>query len=395
MSIRKRTLPSGKGVWQYDYRDQTGARRRKQFATKREASNFETTARHQVREGTHVAESATVTVAEAGRKWLASAEHHGLERTTIDQYRQHLVYHIEPFIGNLKLNKLNIPLIRDFQEALRTKPYPPDYPKAALRGKVRSAAIVKRVTVSLGSLLADAQERGLTATNPARELRGRRKRKGEHRQRRRLEVGVDIPTPAETRAVVEAAHGRYRPLLITAIFTGLRASELRGLRWQDVDLKAKCLHVRQRADKYHAIGLPKSDAGQRRIPFPPMVASTLTEWRVQCPKGDLDLVFPNGKGNVEWYPNIIKRGLQPTLIRAGVVDADGKPKYTGFHAIRHFYASWCINSQKDGGQGLSPKAVQERMGHSSIAVTMDTYGHLFPATDEGETLAAAELALIG
>lgn len=67
---------------------------------------------------------------------------------------------------------------------------------------------------------------------------------------------------------------------------------------------------------------------------------------------------------------------------------------TGLHALRHWFASWCINSKADGGLELSPKAVQTRMGHSSIQVTFDTYGHLFPAADEAQALADAEGRLL-
>ncbi len=73
---------------------------------------------------------------------------------------------------------------------------------------------------------------------------------------------------------------------------------------------------------------------------------------------------------------------------------DGRRKYSGLHATRHFYASWCINPPEAGGLGLTPKAVQERLGHSSITITLDVYGHLFPRQDEGERLAAAEAALL-
>ena len=69
-------------------------------------------------------------------------------------------------------------------------------------------------------------------------------------------------------------------------------------------------------------------------------------------------------------------------------------KYTGLHALRHWYASWCINTKNDGGLELSPKAVQTRMGHSSIQVTFDTYGHLFPAADEAQVMADAEMRLL-
>ena len=70
-------------------------------------------------------------------------------------------------------------------------------------------------------------------------------------------------------------------------------------------------------------------------------------------------------------------------------------KYKGLHALRHFYASWCINRTADGGLGLPLKVVQERMGHSSVTLTADVYGHLFPRGDDADELAAAERSLLG
>ena len=137
------------------------------------------------------------------------------------------------------------------------------------------------------------------------------------------------------------------------------------------------------------IGKPKSKSGERTVPLTPIVSDTLREWKLACPKkdGKLDLVFPTDAGNPEHHPNIVERGLKPILIAAGVTGAsvgeDGKPeaKYTGLHALRRFYASWCINRRADGGLELPPKVVQERLGHSSILMTMDVYGHLFPRGD--------------
>jgi len=63
--------------------------------------------------------------------------------------------------------------------------------------------------------------------------------------------------------------------------------------------------------------------------------------------------------------------------------------------LRHFYASWCINRQADGGLGLPLKLVQERLGHANITMTADVYGHLFPRGDDGSELEAAEKSLIG
>ncbi|MGI0525758.1 tyrosine-type recombinase/integrase [Rhizobium giardinii] len=396
MSVRKRKWkgPDGteKEAWMADYIDAKGLRHRKSFTRKRDADAFAQKANVEVREGVHVADSDTVTVTKAGELWITSGEAAGLERSTLDQYRQHLDLHIVPFLGSLKLTKINVPTIREFQDTLRENG--------------RSAAMVKRVTVSLGSILGDAQERGLVVRNAVHEMSRRKKgtTKKERRQKARLRVGVDIPTTEEIRRIIEHAQGRFRPLLLTAIFTGLRASELRGLTWGDVDLKEAKLHVRQRADKYQVIGMPKSDAGQRTLPLAPVIVKTLKEWKLACPKSDLNLVFPNGEGNVEWHANIIKRGLHPVQITAGIVkatgevDEEGKPiiraRYAGMHSLRHWFASWCINRRVDGGLELPGKMVQERMGHSSIQMTMDVYGHLFPSTDDAEALADAERRLM-
>ena len=106
------------------------------------------------------------------------------------------------------------------------------------------------------------------------------------------------------------------------------------------------------------------------------------------------LVFPNGSGNIERHVNIIRRILWPVQIAAGVVSNKGVAKYPGMHSFRHFYASWCINREKDGGLGLPIKTVQQRLGHSSILMTSDVYGHLFPRGDDGSELAAAERLLV-
>jgi integrase len=262
--------------------------------------------------------------------------------------------------------------------------------------------MVRKVRVSLSSLLSDAQERGLVSRNVVRDLRKTRargvERKAERRQKGKLKVGVDIPTREEIKAIVEAAKGRWRPVLLTAIFTGLRSSELRGLRWADVDLDKRELHVRQRADRYSAIGKPKSELGERTVPLTPVVVNALCEWKLACPKSAAELVFPSTGGLVENHKNIVERGLIPTLVAGGVTveeeGPDGKVlkrvKYTGLHALRHFYASWCINRRVDGGLELPAKVVQERLGHSSIMMTMDVYGHLFPRGDDSAELEAAE-----
>jgi len=85
--------------------------------------------------------------------------------------------------------------------------------------------------------------------------------------------------------------------------------------------------------------------------------------------------------------------LAPVLLAAGVMDKRGSPKY-GLHAFRHFFASWCINRKADGGRELPAKVVQGLLGHGSIVMTLDRYGHLFPRGDDRAELAAATSALL-
>jgi integrase len=433
MSVRKRKWSTASGVekeaWIVAYVDQHGARHIKTFDGKKAAVAYHATVTVEVGEGLHTHHSRSKTVAEAGRLWIETGETNGLERATLDQYRQHLDLHIVPYLGKLKLSELSAPLIRDFEDKLRKGRAAPGQDEG--EAQPRSPALTRKIRGSLGSILADAQERGLVARNVVRDLRSRRQRgkerHAERRQNGRLKVGVDLPTRGEIKAMVDAATGRWRPFLLTAIFTGLRASELRGLRWENVDLKRNEIHVRERADRYAAMGRPKSAAGERTVPLPPLVAASLREWRLGYPRpstGKRDaagkpvreehrgthLVFPNGNGGVENLGNIVNRGVMPVQVAAGVavplLDAKGKPardeegkpivkaKYTGLHVFRHFFASWCINRKADGGLELPAKVVQERLGHSSITMTLDTYGHLFPRGDDSGELAAAERALL-
>ena len=85
--------------------------------------------------------------------------------------------------------------------------------------------------------------------------------------------------------------------------------------------------------------------------------------------------------------------IEPVMKAAGVVTKAGKPKYA-LHAFRHFFASWCINPKERGGRELPPKVAQELLGHSSIVMTLDIYGHLFPKEGGKTELADATRTLL-
>ena len=377
-NIRKRNLPSGKTRWEVAYIDGGGVRRAKLFSRKTDADAWLVDTRHDLKRGVHTASSVSPTVKEAAALWIKACNDRGLESMTVKSYEQHADLHIVPFIGAKKLAELTTPAIKGFA--------------SDLRAAGRSGPMIDRVIRSLGAIFKEARECGLSNTAPTAGIRLNLADREDPRP--------TIPAKADLQAIIARAHGRWRPLILVAIFCGLRASELRGLRWADVDFEAKQLNLKQRADASHKIGKLKSKAGYRSIPCPPIVSNALREWKLLCPKGDMDLVFPNGIGKVESHGNIVERGLEPILKAAGlteirqlkdgarrsVLGAAGEPVMVeagryGMHSLRHACASLWIDS------GYNPKQIQTLMGHSSIKVTFDVYGHLFSDADADQRAA--------
>lgn len=380
-TVRKRKLPSGLMRWQASYVDGSGKRRAKLFERKSDGEAWLVEVQHDVKRGLHTPGSVSPTVKVAAALWIKRSNEKGLEATTVQQYEEHVDLHILPFIGSKKLAELTVPAVNNFADGLKDAG--------------RSHAMVRRVVRSLGAIFREARRRGLAATDPTAGL--------DLDLADREDPRPVIPTKPELQLIIAGAAGRWRPLILTAIFCGLRGSELRGLRWIDVDFDAREISVTQRADAFHRIGRLKSKAGYRSIPVPPIAVNALREWKLVCPKGDLGLVFPTGAGKVESHSNVAQRGLGPILIAASitvqtpVLDGAGKPimnnagepvmrdapKY-GMHSLRHACASLWIES------GKNPKRIQKLMGHSTIQMTFDTYGHLF--TDaEADQKAAEEI----
>ena len=398
MAVRKRKR-GNRVTWLADYFDQQGKRHNKTFATQKAAKDWLAQTIVDVKKGIHTpTTSAATTVAEAGEEWVAEAEIDGLERSTTESYRRQLRLHIVPYIGRLKLAELQPAHVQKLRN---------DLSKAGV-----STAMIKRTVFSLGALLACAMSNSKLSRNVVRDAtstrRQRRQQQLEERHAECLEVGIDIPSTDEMRRMIDAAESRWRPLVMAAILTGLRASELRGLTWNDIDFPSETLTVRQRADRWKAIGSPKSKTGKRSIPLAPLLVRTLKEWKLACPKGTLNLVFPNRHGGIEDLTTITRRGLGPLQYKLGITDvetikaahpgiseraavalAKQRPKY-GMHAFRHAAASLMIN------EGFDAKRIQVVLGHSTIRMTFDTYGHLFPPpAGDQEMMRRLQMRLVG
>lgn len=353
-TVRKRQLPSGLTVWVAEYADRDGKRRWKNFERRKDADSCLVKVRADLQMGTHVAPGASITVFEAGQRWIAQGQLNKLARSTLAQYSDHLDLHIAPALGPMKLSEVTGPIVSMF-----------------VQGMIRqtSHATARKILVSLKSIFKVAIADGLAAVNPAAAIKVKIPRSQEEDSGE-----LEMPSKAELKAIITGVTGRWRPLIITAIFSGMRGSELRGLQWQDVDLKGAMIKVRHRADAWDQMGPPKSKAGRRDIPVPPLVVQTLREWKLVCTKTELDLVFPAQSGGVLSHSVILKDIFHPLQVQLGITKpgSKGEPmaKY-GLHALRHAAVSLWIE------QGLQPKQVQKLAGHASIVITYDTYGHLF------------------
>jgi integrase len=387
MSIRKRQwttrLGEQKSAWIADYFDQHGKRHIETFARKRDAEARHDKARGDVRSGKYIAPNDTLTVAEAAQQWLDTVELNGMrgdgpaERSTLVQYRGHVKRHIVPRLGRVKLAKLSNDAVKQFRTGLLTD---------TEHGPALTRATARKVLASLRSLLKAAKFAHVADGVAIRNS-------GRHRHL--LKDGEDYPTPDEIRRLFATTMtARQRALLLTVAMTGLRSSELRGLPWSDVDLQAGELRVRQRADVWGKIGAVKSSAAKRTLPLADGLVEALNTWKLQCPKtGKLGLVFPTRDGAVE-HPNTMRHHLERVQRAAAVVDKEtGKAKY-GLHSFRHFFASWCINPERRGGREMPMKEAQHVLGHASIVMTMDIYGHLFPEQGGRAELAKAASALL-
>jgi integrase len=267
-----------------------------------------------------------------------------------------------------------------------------------------SPGTLLKVHATLSSVFSEAIDLGIMATNPAAgALKGRAKAE----QREMLFLDRD-----EIDALASAVPSFYRPLILPAAYTGLRAGELGGLRVRDLDLANGRVHVRQALKLIEAedeaapdgggavFGPPKSQKSRRTVPVPLFLRAILTEHlrTLPSPGGrvgrDPDaLVFPAPNGKPMRHNLFYRRVFKPTVTGTKAVAArkvrngqgwrpiPGRPAVAAaldpdksgfrFHDLRHTYAALLISS------GAHPKIVSEHMGHGSISITMDRYGHLY------------------
>jgi integrase len=308
------------------------------------------------------------------------------EASTLKQLKEHFKLHIVPdteFSGR-KCCDISTATVQEFLDRLRLRVSP---------------AMAVKVKGTLSQVLAYGAGRGFLTFNPARDTKLKTSKRPD------IEETVEpfvLPTKEELARLLASAKaydntGRAEAAVRLMMFAGLRISEVRGLRWSDCDLE--CAHpkvtVHQKADLAGKLGKVKSKTSKRDVGIGPDTVAALKRWGEGAPDGPY--VLSNEAGKPITHSNLWNRFWVPLMNKAGLV-AEGdagkavrewskdqreyKEAAFGFHMLRHVYASLQI------AQGVIPKRLQKLMGHSTLKLTMDTYGHLWP-DDEADRARAA------
>jgi integrase len=367
-------------------RDASGKRKQKWHTVhggKRDAQRELTRLLNELNTGSYV-EPAKLTVARYLEKWLTDYAKPKVEGTTYDGYRVIVDKHLVPALGMLPLPKLQPLHIQNYYaEAQRTG-------RRDGRGGL-SALTVRHHHRLLHTALEQAVRWQLLPRNPA--------------------AGVEPPRPKEEemqvldadgmRKLLEAAEGTnlHVPILL-AVGTGLRRGEILGLRWQDLNLPAGTLTVQQSLEETSeglAFKAPKTKCSRRTIHLPLVVTEALVRHRAAQAAHRLQVgaAYEDQSLVIAWEDGRPYRPHYVTLAFTRLVKKHGLT--VRFHDLRHSQATALI------ALGEHMKTISSRLGHSSIQITMDRYGHLLPGMDQaaaarfdgllrGET-AAAEHAL--
>jgi integrase len=269
---------------------------------------------------------------------------------TLDSHRYHVDRHLLPSLAAKRVSHINVDDIADLIDSL------------AARG--RAPRTIAGAVATLGSILRYSLRRGYITDNPLLRLEAGERPRPARRPRRAL--GQE-----EIARLLGACAPRYRPLIVTALYTGMRISELLALTWADVDFEAGVIHVRAQLSRAHR-GIParrvapKTAAAIRDIPLVDQLARLLREqWRVTAFGEPSDYLFVTSQRTPLGHRNVEGRALQHATAEAGLAPVH-------FHDLRHTFASHLIIEL-----GLDVAQVSRILGHASIATTLNVYTHLF------------------
>ena len=357
--IRKR---SDKGTYEASYRDPSGRIRSRSFKTKSEARSFLASSEHSKQRGDWTDPSgAKVRFEDYANDCLASTAH--LRPGTRVKVEGHLRNHIFPFFDKTPLGGIKPAHVRSWISTLEKEGLAP----GTINGIYRTfSKIMKTAVID-----------GFVSRSPC--------------------IGIDLPKqtsheemsfmdPDQVEALAGAIALRYRALIFTAAYTGMRWGELAALKIERLNLLRGTVDVVESMSEINGYleVQPTKTGRPRTLSLPRSLCELLGEHLGHHPSED-GFVFSSAEGkplrrnfyNRHYLPALVKSGLDPDLCLCSRSDCDKRhrPKYR-FHDLRPTCAALLI------AQGAHPKEIQERLGHSTITLTFDRYGHLLPSLDE-------------
>ncbi len=311
---------------------------------------------HQIDTGAYMKPGKT-TVTDYLHQWLSDYAMVNLSPRTVEGYEHIFQRHLLPELGKLTLTQLK-----------------PEHLQRYYSQKLNSglgAQTVRHHHTVLHKALQTAIEWGLVGRNAADAVSPPRAQCPEMQTWNEDEISQFLEA-AKTTA--------YYALFYTALFTGMRRSELLALRWQDIDFLLGQIYVNRSMHVLKGSRVifksPKSAKGRRTVALPPSLFLVLDEYRkareaesilLDKPISDSELVFSTlGK---PFLPNTVTHAWIKLVRRTGL-------KMIRLHDARHTHASIMLK------QGIHPRIVQERLGHSTIAITLDTYSHVTPGLQD-------------
>jgi integrase len=282
--------------------------------------------------------------------WLENVIGPNRRATTYRDYRNTIYKHAIPEFGRVRLTKL--------------EPHHLEKLYAGMRTKGLAAKTIKNAHGTVHTALQHALRQGVVVRNVAEAVDPPKAGRTE----------IHVFTPEQARSLRDVIAGsRWEAIIALAMASGMRQGELLGLRWRDVDLDARRVHVSRQLDRDKNLTETKTAKGRRVIDLPAFVVESLRSHRARQLEHKLlagpdweerDLVFTTYAGRPLMARNVI-REYAKVLVRAGLPHVE-------FHGLRHTAATLMLV------QGVPAKVVQEMLGHSQISVTLDTYSHVMP-----------------
>lgn len=373
MSISKRIAPSGSVTWLSRIlreRDPITGKQNmitKSFRTQKEAKAWEAKTLKEMGEGSYQ-EPIQDTLAEFFHRWLESSAKIKLKVQTVELYERSFRLYIEPHLGRVMLQKLTA---LDIQGA---------YAKLTKGPKAVGPQTVKNAHTALRSCLKQAVRWRQLSYNPAMDV-DLPKKLGEQ-----AKVRSFTPQQALTFLAACRKH-RQGNVLMFALASGARPGEYLALLWSDIDWSAGTVRIERtivwpKGGGWH-FDTPKTRKSSRTISLPTEVLNELREHRLRQLelkqflgedwKTAHELVFTDTKGNAVYERHLTTRAFKVTLKEAGL------PMEFRLYDLRHTCATLLLVA------GVPPKVVAERLGHSSVTQTLDTYSHVLPVLEEKAT----------